>query len=258
MNIEKYIHRINYEGALTQSLEVLKGLQQAHLLKVPFENLNIHYDRPIHLDINGFYNKVVVNGRGGFCYELNGLFNALLKEIGFKTKIISARVYNGEMEAFGKEFDHLAIIVELNQAEYLVDVGFGAFSFHPLKFELGSIQSDPRGDFVIEAYEDGYYKVSKVAGEPKSLEYIFTKKERMLNEFAEMCDYHQTSPNSFFTQKKLISRPTEMGRITITGNTLKVTENGKTIKEDQFAMEDFGKYLLNWFEIEESKFKARS
>ena len=252
MDIKDYVNRINYQGDLIPNLRVLKQLQEAHLLNVPFENLDIHYRTPIELDIDKIYHKVVEKGRGGFCYELNGLFYTLLTKIGFDCKIISARVYDSKKEDFGKEYDHMAIIVKLNQIEYLVDVGFGEFAFHPLKFEMNSIQSDPRGNFVIEKYENGYYKVSMVKKETRHIEYIFIMKKRALTEFTEMCDFHQTSPNSHFTQKKLISKPTKIGRITITGNTLKITENDVTVREDKFAIEEFGEYLLKWFEIEET------
>ncbi len=256
MNINDYINRINYNGDLIPNFDVLKDLQRIHLLNVPFENLDIHYGNLIVLDIEKIYHKIVVKRRGGFCYELNGLFYNLLKAIGFDSKIISARAYNIKKENFGQEYDHLAIIVKLNQVEFLVDVGFGEFAFHPLKLEMGSIQSDSRGNFVIEEFENGYYKVSKIDGETKSIVYIFTKKKRAFTEFAEMCNYHQTSSNSHFTQKKLISKPTENGRITITGNTLKITERREVIKEHQFAKEEFGKQLLECFNIDELKIKA--
>ena len=256
MNIQDYINRIKYSGDLTPSFDVLKELQRAHLLRIPFENLDIHYNNPIDLDLDKIYRKVIGNKRGGFCYELNGMFHSLLKAIGFDSKIISARVYNSKKESFGKEYDHMAIIVNLNQIEYLVDVGFGEFTFHPLKLEIDRVQSDPRGNFIIEEYQYGYYKVSKIERKTKYTEYIFSKKNRELNEFAEMCNYHQTNPNSHFTHKKLISRPTELGRITIAGNTLKVTENKETKKEHQFAKEEFRTYLFDWFNIEELKIKA--
>lgn len=256
MNIKNYIDRINYEGDLTPNLKVLKGLQKTHLLHVPFENLDIHYGNPVNLDIDRIYHKVVVKGRGGFCYELNGLFYTLLKELGFDSTIISARVYDGKKEKFGKEYDHMAIIVRLNKIEYLVDVGFGEFVFHPLKFEMGKTQSDPRGNFAIEEYGNEYYKVSKIEREATSIEYIFTKKKRVLNEFTEMCNYHQTSPDSSFTQKSLISKPTLKGRITITGNTLKITERNALIKEHLFAKEEYKKQLQDWFNIEELTIKA--
>lgn len=253
MNIEAYIKRINYKGNLIPNLEVLKHLQKSHLLNVPFENLDIHYKSPIDLNFDKFYQKVVEKGRGGFCYELNGLFDRLLQKLGYNTKIISARVYDNKKNEFGAEYDHLAIIVEINQKEYLVDVGFGEFTFYPLKLEIDNIQSDPRGNFVIEKYDNDYLKVSKIKEETKSFEYIFTMKKRALSEFTEMCNYHQTSANSHFTQKKLISRPTESGRVTITGNTLKITEGSEIIEEHQFNNKDFGKYLLNYFNIDELK-----
>ncbi|MEM9686147.1 MAG: arylamine N-acetyltransferase [Bacteroidota bacterium] len=255
MNIKDYIERIHYKGDLTQSLSVLKELQASHLLSVPFENLDIHYGNFIILDMDKIHLKVVENNRGGFCYELNGLFNKLLKMIGFETKIVSARVYDSKRADFGKEYDHLAVIVTLNQEKYLVDVGFGEFAFHPLKLEMNIKQADPRGDFIIEKYENDYYKASKIDDNTKSIEYIFTETERDLNEFIEMCNYHQTSPDSHFTQKKLITRPTKSGRITMTGTTVKITAHGKTIKEFQFDERDYGTQLMEWFTIEEKQLK---
>jgi N-hydroxyarylamine O-acetyltransferase len=129
MNIKAYLNRINYSGHLIPDLEVLKSLQKNHLLSVPFENLDIHYNKTINLDVEKFYHKIVEEKRGGFCYELNGLFNTLLNALGYNSRIISARAYDIKRDDFGKEFDHMAMIVELNQAEYLVDAGFGEFVF---------------------------------------------------------------------------------------------------------------------------------
>ena len=250
MNIKDYINRINYKGDLKPSFTVLKDLQKAHLLNVAFENLDIHYGNTIDLDLIKIYHKIVEKGRGGFCYELNGLFNRLLKNIGFDSKMISARVYDNKNKKFGKEYDHLAIIVKLDKIKYLVDVGFGEFIFHPLKLEIYTIQSDPRGDFIIEQYDQEYDQVSKIEDKKTSIEYIFSEKERTLNEFTEMCNYHQTNANSHFTQKKLISKPTKNGRITITGDTLKITENGKIKKNISLNKEDYKKQLFKWFNID--------
>lgn len=247
MNVEAYLNRINYTGYLIPDLEVLKNLQKNHLLHVPFENLDIHYGKTINLDVGKFYHKIVEEKRGGFCYELNGLFNTLLNALGYNSSIISARVYDVKRENFGKEFDHMAMIIELNQAEYLVDAGFGEFAFHPLPLETGTVQTDPRGDFIIEEFKNDYLMVSRTDGETRTPQYIFTRQKRELNEFREMCHYHQTSPDSHFTQKRLISKPTETGRITITGNTLKIIEGGKVIKECDFRDDDFETYVKEWF-----------
>ena len=223
MDIFKYLQRIKYIGELKPSLQVLKKLQKTHLLNVPFENLDIIDKIPIELDIEKLFNKIVKNNRGGFCYELNGLFFHLLKTIGFEAKMVSARVYN-KKKGFGAEFDHMAIIVRIKNIDYLSDVGFGEFAFSPLKIELNTIQEDRRGNFKIEEYDSKYLLVSKHDTENWIPDYIFSHQARKLKEYEEMCYYHQTSPDSHFTWKRICSLPTENGRITITGNTLKITK----------------------------------
>lgn len=249
MNTKLYLNRIRYSDELTPILKVLKGLQKAHLLHVPFENLDIHYSNKIILDTRQFYIKIVDKKRGGFCYELNGLFNTLLVELGFNSRLISARVFNSKTNNFSSEFDHLALLVEFNTKAYLVDVGFGEFIFNPIKIELNTIQHDERGDFIIEKHNDFYYKVSKLDGGIKTPEYIFSTKKRVLSDFTERCIFNQTSTDSHFTQKTLISLPTSTGRITLTGLTLKITEEGKKVRETPFEKEEFSHYLKTWFNI---------
>jgi N-hydroxyarylamine O-acetyltransferase len=128
MDTEKYLQRLgieNFEFPVTA--ESLKNLQKQHLLNVPFENLDIHWKRPILLDTARFYRKIVEEKRGGFCYELNGLFCELLNEIGFPSRLISARVATADDE-FSREFDHLAILTKIGDEKFLVDVGVGVFT----------------------------------------------------------------------------------------------------------------------------------
>ena len=132
MNIQKYLNRIKYYSEVKTSKEVMFGLQKQHLLNIPFENLDIHYGTRIELDLKKIFQKIIIEKRGGFCYELNSLFNELLKEIGFNTFLISGRV-NNENGTYGQEFDHMAIIVILENKSYLVDVGFGRFILEPLE-----------------------------------------------------------------------------------------------------------------------------
>src|SRR5438874_7017815 len=142
MNIEKYLARIGMEGVgVVPDIAGLKLLQRQHLLNVPFENLDIHWKRPITMDTGSFYKKIINGNRGGFCYELNGLFNELLRETGFETRLLSARVADGSGN-FSPEFDHLSILVIMGEMQYLADVGFGAFAAEPLKFVADVDQSD--------------------------------------------------------------------------------------------------------------------
>src|SRR5688572_25727353 len=110
MNTGDYLSRIGFAGTPAPDLATLRSLQRAHLATVPFENLDIHWHHPIVPDTTKFYDKIVSRGRGGFCYELNGLFNELLRAIGYATRIVSARVFNGTIH--GPEFDHAAIIAK--------------------------------------------------------------------------------------------------------------------------------------------------
>jgi N-hydroxyarylamine O-acetyltransferase len=192
---------------------------------------------------------VINKRRGGFCYELNGLFYELLRLIGFNIKMVSARVFNNQQQTFSPEFDHLAIIAEINSTDYLVDAGFGEFAFLPLRIELNKIQDDERGSFRIEKYDDEYYKVSKLVDENWMTEYIFSSKERDLSEFKDMCLYHQTSPDSHFTQNKLCSLATEKGRITITADKIKIKEGYMITELKVNSEEEFLSGLEKYFHI---------
>lgn len=240
MDKKKYLSKIAYSGDLNPSLDLLCKLQKAHLLHIPFENLDIHYGQPIDLKVDKIFKKIILENRGGFCYELNGLFYELLTSLGFFTKRISGRVYNAK-KGYGQEFDHLALVVTIDDTDYLTDVGFGEFTFAPLKLELNTLQQDARGDFVLDKYDETYFRVNKIVDGVRVPEYIFKNIAREFAAYSAMCHYHQTSSDSHFTQKKLITRPTENGRITISQNILKIKENEnlqEIILENERAFEE--------------------
>lgn len=252
MNVKKYLNRIEIEQIeIANDLETLKLLQKKHLLTVPFENLDIHWQRPIILDTKKFYEKIVDQKRGGFCYELNGLFNELLNEIGFPSKIISAKVMqrNGN---FGAEYDHLAILTKIGNQEFLVDVGFGDFIVEPLKFVLDVEQKDENGTFLIRKQTDEYFEVVKKDGEIWQSEYIFKDLARDLTEFTEMCNFHQNSPESHFTHGKLCSIMTIDGRKTLTDKKFIETNIGKKVETEITSDEEFYEILEREFCIEKS------
>ena len=252
MNKKSYLARIGIEETdVAADLESLKLLQRQHLLTVPFENLDIHWRRPIILDDNCFYNKVVGEKRGGFCYELNGLFYELLKEIGFQNKIISARVSKGDGD-FGAEYDHLAIITQIGSDEYLVDVGFGSFTAEPLKFAVDVEQQDDNGVFLIRKYDDSYFEVVRRDGDVWQGEYIFTPLQCDLMEFSEMCQFHQTSPESHFTRGKVCSLMTRGGRKTLTDEKFIETVNGEKKEISVSSAEQFNRILMREFSIKQN------
>jgi N-hydroxyarylamine O-acetyltransferase len=221
LNTKAYLERINYHGSLAPTAETLRGLQVAHLLTVPFENLSIHAGQPIVLEDDALFTKIVENRRGGFCYEANGLFAALLRALGFKVAMLSAEVANAEGQ-FGPNFDHMTLMVSLpvsslasSAQRWLVDVGFGDSFLEPLLL-------DERGDQVqrSRAYRilsDGtcLLLMRRDEGDEWKAQYRFTLQTYSYADYAGMCRYHQTSPESHFTRSRICSRATEDGRITL-------------------------------------------
>ncbi len=153
--VGRYLDRLGLGTPAGPDASVLCALHQAHLTKVPFENLDVHLGVPITLDPGALADKVLGRNRGGFCYELNGLFAELLTALGFRVTLLGARVW-GE-HGFGPPLDHLVLRVGCadDPAEWLADVGFGAHSLFPLRVEPQLRQDDPGGVFRIEPAGNG-------------------------------------------------------------------------------------------------------
>jgi N-hydroxyarylamine O-acetyltransferase len=254
MNTKKYLRRIGIEETnFPINAESLRFLQKQHLLNVPFENLDIHWKCPILLDTEKFYRKIVDEKRGGFCYELNGLFCEFLNENGFSSRMVSARVADGKGD-FSAEFDHMAILTRIDDESFLVDVGFGAFTAEPLKLVSDISQKDETGEFTIKKRADEYFEVAKKDGDEWKSEYIFKDLARDLTEFAEMCNYHQTSPESHFTRGKVCSLMLDGGgRKTLTDKKFIETRNGEKSETDVNSEDEFNEILSREFEIYRSE-----
>jgi N-hydroxyarylamine O-acetyltransferase len=213
--LDSYLERIGTARPARPDAAALRELQLRHLLAVPFENLSIHLGEPIVLDRGALVDKVVRRRRGGFCYELNGAFAALLSALGFGVTLLAARVFGPD--GLGPPFDHLTLRVDAGDAgSWLADVGFGRHSHHPLRLELDAEQADPGGTFRITATADGDLDVSR-DGEPQ---YRAEPRARQLGDFEATCWWHQTSPRSHFTRSLVCSMLTETGRVTLSDRTL--------------------------------------
>jgi N-hydroxyarylamine O-acetyltransferase len=248
MEIDKYLKRISHNLPIEISLGGFTSLHLQHLYSIPFENLDIHIGRKIVLDFENIYNKIVMNNRGGFCYEMNGLFYSVLTSLGFIVKMVSARVYDGTEP--GPEFDHMALIVDLGGTEYLADVGFGDSFREPLKFETGISQNQGSKYYRIESIgENSYILKQSDNGIDFSNMYRFSTTTRELRDFIQMCNYHQTSPLSHFTQKRIITIAKPNGRITISGRKLIETLEGNRTESEIESEEDFNKLLTEHFGV---------
>jgi N-hydroxyarylamine O-acetyltransferase len=238
VDVPSYLARIGYFGPTAPTADTLRAIHHAHMLAVPFENLDIALDRKIVIDEEAFIRKVVEQRRGGFCYELNGAFAALLRVLGFRVTLLSARVAR-ESGGEGPEFDHLALRVDLGlgmEQPWLADVGFGELFLEPLQMEAEKKQVDPAGAFrIVQMGERLQLEKAEPGGHWKR-QYSFSLQPRQLADFAGMCHYHQTSPESSFTQNRICTRATPDGRITLSGMKLIVTRNGQR-EENTLASE---------------------
>jgi N-hydroxyarylamine O-acetyltransferase len=246
VDVQAYLKRIGYEGPLSPSSDVLRALHRAHMFNVPFENLDIGLGREIVCDEERFVHKIINERRGGFCYELNGAFAALLRALAFQVTLLSARVPRDDGSG-GPEFDHLTLRVDLDEP-WLADVGFGDCFLEPLRL-VPAVEQEQIGRVYRLSSMEGGFRLESQAVVGWKEEYEFKLKPRQLSEFAPMCRYHQTSPESTFTRKRVCSRATPEGRITLSNGKLIETRNGIR-KERELTNEEWSTVLRNQFGVE--------
>ncbi|AOV07674.1 arylamine N-acetyltransferase family protein [Sporosarcina ureilytica] len=249
MNTKQYLKRIN-APLEKPSLTSLAKLQKMHLQQVPFENLDVIRKVPIYLNLETIYKKVVEMNRGGYCYELNGLFHSLLTDLGYTAHLISATVLrpNGE---WAKADTHATILVYLDEP-YLVDVGFGAAT--PRRpVPLNGIMKTDIGETyrIAQQTERTYDLIREIDGVRRTL-YRFSSDTKELVDFHEGCVFNQVSKDSTFTHTDIVALATETGRITLQDHTLTKVINGVTEKtelspeEKEFALNNIFSLSLKY------------
>ncbi|MEU8704804.1 arylamine N-acetyltransferase [Streptomyces sp. NPDC048565] len=222
--VDAYLERVGAVRPSRADTGALRELQLRHLMTVPFENLSIHLGQDIVLETERLVAKVVEDRRGGFCYELNGAFAALLRELGFRVTLLQARVF-GDGGRLGIPYDHMALRVETDDGTgpWLADVGFGDHALHPLDLEVRTEQDDPCGRFRFREAPGGDLDLLCDG----SREFRLDPRPRVLADFRAGSWYHRTSPESRFTRSLICSRRTEDGRVTLRGRTLITTARGE-------------------------------
>ncbi len=247
MDLRAYLDRIAYSGPTEPALEVLRALHRQHMLNIPFENLDIPLKREIRLELPRIYTKMVRRRRGGFCYEQNGVFAWALRQMGFDLDMLSGRVARGD-GGFGPEFDHMLLLVRVGGERWIADVGFGDSFLEPLRLDTTEPQFDRGLEYQIVREKDDYLLLRREDGRLER-KFIFNLVPHVFGDYAGMCVYHQTSPHSTFTYRRVCSKATPGGRITLTGTALVVTEEGKRTETEVTSDEQFERFLRVHFGI---------
>jgi N-hydroxyarylamine O-acetyltransferase len=239
---------MGYRGPTRPSVGGLRSLHKKHLLSIPFENLDIHLGRPIILSQDAFFEKIITHRRGGFCYELNGSFAALLTSLGFKVRMLSARVArkNG---GFTPEFDHMTLMVTMKDC-WLADVGFGESFTEPKRLDFEGPQPDNGRVYRITRRAGGRL-LSRWNGEKNLWEpqYLFSLRPRSLGDFVRRCRYQQTSPNSHFKKNRVCTLLTQNGRVTLTDTKFIVTRGRRRFERAVRSPKEFNRLLQARFGI---------
>ena len=255
MDVGAYLERLGLPKK-EPTFSYLKELHDAHIHIIPFENLDVHYHRKIALDYQRIFQKVIQEKRGGFCYELNGLFFHLLDRLGFKCHCASAALPL-KKGGFTPEFDHMVVIVKFNDKYVLADVGFGNSFTSPKKIRLDHVQMDYTTYWRFEQDADENYLLqrSNDASHFKTI-YRFNLEEKQIIQFYAMSQYHQTSGDSWVTQQKLITIKTRNGRITLTDKKLKIEQLGETKEKEILNEDEFLAKLEQYFGISYRRLSA--
>ena len=169
VDLDSYLARIGYAGPRAPTPAVLREVHLAHLRTVPFENLSVRRGEAIVLEESALFEKIVRRRRGGFCYELNGLFAALLEALGFRVARLAGRV-----AADGIPFDHLALRVDLDEP-WLADVGFGDSFLTPLRLSSREPQEGGGGRRYRIAEIDGGLLLARERELAWERRYAFTR-----------------------------------------------------------------------------------
>jgi N-hydroxyarylamine O-acetyltransferase len=206
VDVTRYLRRIGYDGPLDAAdHRTLAALQRAHLLAVPFDALDCHLGNPVTVEPADAYRKVVEHGRGGYCFELNGLFAWLLEQLGFAVTLLAAQPAIGD-DRYALPDAHLTLRVDLEHP-WLVDVGFGRFAMAPLRLDTDDVQrvGDGRYRVVPDGDADGLLAEQLDTGDdPNAYRFTLTPRSRAF--FAERCRQFSTDPASPFVRSATVQQ----------------------------------------------------
>lgn len=208
VNLDAYFQRIGYTGERTPTLDTLKGIHLRHPEAIAFENLNPLLRWPVRLDVESLQQKLVLEERGGYCFEQNLLLSHILRTLGFQVKGLAARVLWNIPEGVVTARGHMLLLVEVNEASFIADVGFGGLTLTaPLLLKPDIEQSTPHEPFRLIKADDEFILQAKVQGVWKPL-YRFSLQEQFLPDYEVSSWYLSNHPNSPFVTGLIAARST--------------------------------------------------
>ncbi len=236
--LEKYFERIKYEGNIQADLETLTKIQCRHTYTIPFENLNPLLSIPVPLDYESVFNKLVYQGRGGYCFEQNLLLKNVLESIGFEVEGLMSRAGRDEYIS-GRT--HMILLIILNGERYIADVGYGGLvPTGPLLLHKNIIQTTPNESYRFTEF-DGGYRLEVYLPEGWKRLYDFDLQKQIFKDYEVANWYTSTNPNSIFTNTLVAARTDEGKRYTLKGRQFTVRAADENI--ESYEVESFKEML---------------
>lgn len=211
-NLEGYFHRVAYSGNRDPGTQTLRSIHLHHAKAIPFENLNPLLRIPVLLDIDSIYQKLVLNGRGGYCFEHNLLLSEVLKTLGYRVRGLAARVLWNIPEGIVTARGHMLLLVESENAQFIADVGFGGMTLTaPILLIPDLEQATPHEKFRLVQVPDGYRLEAMVQGAWKRV-YEFNLQENFQIDYEVTSWYLSNHPASHFVTGLIAALPFREGR----------------------------------------------
>ena len=225
-NLKLYLQRLGFDAPPAPTLETLRQLQLRHTGVFPFENLATVTGAPVLIDLPSIEAKILVGGRGGYCYELNNLFFSLLHELGFDARAISGRVVMNQPAGSWTARTHRLSLVTIDDVRYISDVGFGGMvPTAPLLLDTETEQATPHEPYRIEKQVDGYMLHANVAGEWRPM-YLFDLQRQEDIDYTIGNWYVSTHPESPFAQRLMVARTGDGWRKTLNNGSFAIHRMG--------------------------------
>jgi len=242
-----YLCRIGFQGVASADFETLKRMMRSQLFSVPFENLDVQRGKIVSLVPEEIVDKIVNRQRGGYCYEVNGLFAMALDALGISYRFVAARPMTYPVR---RPRTHMAIVVSVDDEQWLCDLGFGSYGIREpvnLKrldqelrqdFDLFKLIRSPNGEYLLQSFVDGGWKNL----------YEFNLCPQEWVDFEPANYLNSTHPDSVFVQSLMVVLQTSSGKEILSGDRFRSVSEGRTteltIRQEEVAGLLLKKYSL--------------
>ena len=247
-DLSAYLARIGYGGAVEPSLAVLRAIVAAHSATIPFECIDVLLGRGIRLDLASLQRKLVMGGRGGYCFELNALLLAALRAIGFSAVGLLARVVRGMPGDAATSATHMIVRVNLREGTYLADVGFGNLTpTAPYRLAPDLEQTTPHETIRLVMVGPEYLLQARLGDSWENV-YRISVEPRVPMDYEVANWFTASHPGSPFVSNLVIARPRAGQRCTLFNGRLSVRPmSGVAERSDLFTLDDYRTALPDHF-----------